>query len=338
MKARVTSEEIQRFESSGKRLIEANAKPSGSARMGSVVGIRNRKKNKMATQGRNEKCWCGRGKKYKKCCGRFTLDEMMSKLSAYAAANKQKNKLIERSLKFLKACEIDGGDAFLVLVDPVAKNDIIDWTLVGGREVGNHVREALVTRRILAGCLPMFCLVKDKSAEWGWRGEIDATLVGEECRDEFIAFASLEGQVVAATLRGKMAKEDGWVTAIPWEDLSYPGMPLKPRPAGTIRIEVNIAKRTITIVSVPLRASIEIEFTPDHLTGDEVDDALFEARHVIEALRQVDPPKRLVDGDRVEIWRVVPDGEKRLLLSMTMPVTPWLTRNDFDVHGDEIAN
>jgi hypothetical protein len=106
---------------------------------------------------------CGRSKKYKKCCGRFTLEEMMSKLSAYAAANKQKNKLIERSLEFLKACEIDDGDAFLVLVDPVAEDDIIDWTLVGGREVGNDVREALVTRRILAGCLPMFCLVKDKS-------------------------------------------------------------------------------------------------------------------------------------------------------------------------------
>jgi hypothetical protein len=292
----------------------------------------------MATQGRNELCACGSGKKYKKCCGRFTLDEMMSKLSAYAASNKQKNKLIERSLKFLKACEIDGGDAFLVLVDPVAKDDIIDWTLVGGRDVANDVREALVTRRILAGCLPMFCLVKDKSVGWGWRGEIDATLVGEECRDEFIAFANLEGQVVAATLRGKMAKEDGWVTAIPWEDMSYPGMPLKPRPAGTIRIEVNIAKRTITIVSEPLRGSMEIEFTPDHLTGDDIDDALFEARHVIEALKRFDPPKGLVDGDRVEIWQVVLDGESKLLASMTMPVTPWLTRSDFDVHEGGSAN
>ena len=62
----------------------------------------------MATQGRNELCGCGRGKKYKKCCGRFTLQEMTAKLAAYAATNKQKNKLIERSLKFLKACEIDG--------------------------------------------------------------------------------------------------------------------------------------------------------------------------------------------------------------------------------------
>ena len=41
----------------------------------------------MARQGRNEVCGCGRGKKYKKCCGRLTLEEMMCKLSAYAASN-----------------------------------------------------------------------------------------------------------------------------------------------------------------------------------------------------------------------------------------------------------
>jgi len=86
----------------------------------------------MATQGRNELCGCGRGKKYKKCCGRFTLQEMLAKLSAYAVANKQKNKLIERSLNFLKACEIDESGAFLVLVNPVAKDDIIQWTCLGG--------------------------------------------------------------------------------------------------------------------------------------------------------------------------------------------------------------
>ena len=291
----------------------------------------------MTIQGRNEPCACGSGKKYKKCCGRFTLEEMTAKLAAYAAANKQKNKLIERSLGFLKSCETEGGRAFLVLVNPVMKDDIIDWAVVGGR-TEQDVREAIVTRRILAGYLPLYCLVEDKSEESGWRGVIDAELLGEDCRDEFVAFAQLEGQVIAHTLRGKMPKEDAWMEAMPWEDMTYPGMPLKPRPAGTIRIEVNIAKGTITIVSEPVRGSMEIEFTPDHLTGDDIDDALFEARHVIEALRRFDPPKGLVDGDRVEIWQVVPEGEKKLLLSMTMPVTPWLTRSDFDVHGDESAN
>src|ERR1700758_5844362 len=117
----------------------------------------------MATQGRNELCGCGRGKKYKKCCGRFTLQEMTAKLAAYATANKQKNRLIERSLKFLKACEIDGNGAFLVLVDPVIKEDIIAWSLLGGRSVTDDVREAVVTRRIVAGYLPVCCLVEDKS-------------------------------------------------------------------------------------------------------------------------------------------------------------------------------
>ena len=69
----------------------------------------------MAIQGRNELCACGSGKKYKKCCGRFTLEEMTAKLAAYAAANKQKNKLIERSLEFLKSCESKAAGRFLSL-------------------------------------------------------------------------------------------------------------------------------------------------------------------------------------------------------------------------------
>lgn len=292
----------------------------------------------MATQGRNELCGCGRGKKYKKCCGRFTLQEMTAKLAAYAVTNKQKNKLIERSLKFLKACEIDGSGAFLILVDPILKEDMIDWTLLGGRSVTLDVREAVVTRRILAGYLPMCCLVEDKSIASGWRGVIDATLVVEECRDEFVALARQEVELVAKTLDGKMPKEDAWMDAMPWEDLSYPGMPLKPRPAGTIRIEVNIAKRTITTVWEMLHGSMEFEFPQEHLTGDDLDDVLDEARHAVEALKRVNPPKQLVDGDTVEIWQVVSDGEKNLLGSLQIRLSPLLTRSEFDVLGGDNAN
>ena len=134
----------------------------------------------MNDQGRNELCGCGRRKKYKKCCGRFTLEEMTAKLAAYAAANRNKNSLIERSLKFLKACEIDGSGALLVLVNPVVKDDVIGWTTLGGREIEQDVREAVVTRRILAGYLPLCVLVEDKSSESGCRAVIDATLVSEE--------------------------------------------------------------------------------------------------------------------------------------------------------------
>lgn len=292
----------------------------------------------MAIQGRNELCGCGRGKKYKKCCGRFTLQEMAAKLAAYAASNKQKNKLIDRSLKFLKACEIDGSGAFLVLVNPVITEDIFDWTLLGGRSVAHDVREAVVTRRILAGYLPMCCLVEDKSIASGWRGVIDATLVGQECRDEFVALARQEAELVAKTLDGKLAKEDSWMTAMPWEEQSYPGMPLKPRPAGTIRIEVNVAKRTITTVWEMLQGSMEFEFPEEHLTGNDLDDVLYEARDAVEALKRVDPPKQFVDGDRVEIWQVVPGGEKKLLGSLQIHLTPLLTRSEFDVLGGDNAN
>lgn len=292
----------------------------------------------MALQGRNELCGCGRGKKYKKCCGRFTLQEMTAKLAAYAASNRQKNKLIERSLKFLKACEIDGTGAFLVLVNPVMKEEIIDWTLLGGRSVTDDVREAVVTRRILAGYLPMCCLVEDKSVTSGWRGVIDATLVSLECHDEFVALARQEAELVAKTLDGKMPIEDSWMEAMPWEDLSYPGMPLKPRPAGTIRIEVNITNRTITTVWEPLRGSMEVEFPEEHLTGNDLDDVLNEARYAVEALKQVNPPKQFVDGDRVEIWQIVPDAEKKLLGSLQIHLSPLLTRSEFDVPGGDNAN
>jgi hypothetical protein len=292
----------------------------------------------MNDQGRNEQCGCGRGKKYKKCCGRFTLEEMTAKLASYAATNRNKNKLIERSLKFLDGCELDGAGARLILVNPVTKEDFVQCTTVGGRNGERDVREAIVTRRILAGYLPMCCLVEDKSVVSGWRGVIDATLVGEECRDEYIAFARHEAEVVAKTFDGKMAKEDSWMTAVPWEELSYPGMPLKPRPKGTIKIEVNIRKRTITTVWETLHGSIEFELPEEDLTGNDTDDVIYEARHVIEALKNADPPKRLVDGDTVEIWQVVQDGENQMLASVNVHVTPYLTRSEFDVLGGENAN
>ena len=289
----------------------------------------------MATQGRNELCGCGRGKKYKRCCGRFTLEEMMSKLSAYVAANRRKDRLIERSLDLLNRCEIGGGGALLVLVDPVAKDDIVSWTNIGGREVGRDAREAVLTRRILAGYLPVACLVEDKSAKSGWHAVIDATLVDEECRDEFIAFAMREAEIVANTLKGNVSKEDSWMFPTPWSDLSYPGTPLKPRPAGTIRIAVDVAKRTITTAWDRLGA-MEFPMHDDHLTGNDAEDVLYEARH--EALKTADPPKQLVDGDIVEIWQLVPDGGNRLLASLRIHSTPLLTRSEFDVFGGGNAN
>src|SRR5947209_7085089 len=139
----------------------------------------------MAPQARNQKCGCGSGEKLKKCCGRFTLEQVSSKLAAFAAGNNQKNKLIERSLEFLRACEVNGSGAVLVLANPVVREQLVDWTGVGGRNLPDDEREAIVTRRILAGHLPICCLVEDTSLQSGWRAVIDASMVPDECRDEF---------------------------------------------------------------------------------------------------------------------------------------------------------
>jgi len=285
----------------------------------------------MALQGRNEICGCGRGRKYKKCCGRFTFQELLYKLSAYAAANKRKDKLIERSLKFLRSCEVNGGGASLILVDPVTKEDIVSWTCLGGKEFPQDEREAVVTRRILAGYLPIGCLVEDKSAESGCCAVIDATLVEEECRDEFVAFARIEANTIAGTMNGEMSKEDSWMTAVPWGDRSYPGTPPKPRPAGTIRIEVDIPKRIVTTEWERLGA-MEFPINEEYVTENELNDVIDTARHVIAALEQVDPPKRVVAGDKIEIYQVVADGTPKLLAVKEVKSAPFVLGNTiFDV-------
>jgi hypothetical protein len=246
---------------------------------------------------------------------------LLGKLAAYAAANKQKNKLIEHSLQFLKACEIDGAAVFLILADPVVKEDFIDWTNVGSSQ-DHDVREALVTRRILAGYLPVCCLIKDKSTKAGWRALVDDTVVPDEYRDEFLEFASNEATIIASTFNGELSRQDSFMTALPWEDLSYPGLPMKPRRPGTIRIEVNILERTIRIVWAMVGWSRERSIPEEHITGDDLDDVLSQARFAFEALKHVDPPKQFVRGDRVEIWQIIPEGERRLLGSTDIETSP----------------
>jgi hypothetical protein len=285
----------------------------------------------MALQGRNEICGCGRGRKYKKCCGRFTFQEMLDQLSAYAAANRQKNKLIERSLKFLKRCEVNTGGALLILVNPVTKEDIVSWTCIGGSKVPQDEREAVVTRRVLAGYLPIGCLVEDKSEESGWVAAIDATLVEEEYRDEFVAFAHIEADTIAKTFKGEMSKENSWMMAVPWGDLSFPGMPPKPRPAGTIRIEVNIPKRIVTTVWERLGA-MEFPINEEYITDNELNDVIDTARHLVAALERFDPPERLVAGDKIEIYQVVSDGTPKLIAVTEIRSAPFPLGNTiFDV-------
>jgi hypothetical protein len=83
---------------------------------------------------------------------------------------------------------------------------------------------------------------------------------------------------------------------------------------------------------------MDLQFPEEDVTGNDVDDVVYAARHIIEALKQVNPPQRFVDGDWVEIWQVVEEGENRLLGSLQIHVTPSLTRSEFDVLGGDNAN
>ena len=46
---------------------------------------------------------------------------------------------------------------------------------------------------------------------------------------------------------------------------------------------------------------------------NDTDDVLFIARHVIEAAKRAPPPKGFVEGDKFEVWQVVPEGGNKLL-------------------------
>jgi len=264
-------------------------------------------------QERNERCGCGSGKKHKKCCGRFSLHEMTAKLTAYVEANRRKDQLIRRSLRFL---ESRGGDAILCLVNPKPdSDDVISWTQVDNKTPVDE-REAVVTRRILAGYLPVCALVADKEEASGWQAVIDAAMVGEEVRGEFVAFARLEAATIVGTMNGEIDPYDSWMTAVPWEDRSYPGMPIKPRPATTIRIEVNVAKRGIRTIWGHYGAmdfSIPESHYTEHGGMNDVEFALAQANDIVEALSQTSPPKQLVEGDRIELYLDIPDSEMKLL-------------------------
>ena len=122
------------------------------------------------------------------------------------------------------------GALFLLCVNPAANEDIIDWTCVAGSQVPQE-REVIVTQRILAGYLPIGCLIEDQFAKSGRRAVIDATLVEEKCRDEFVAFARLEAHIIAKTLNSEMSKEDSWASTMPLGDPMFS--------------EANVIRRTI---------------------------------------------------------------------------------------------
>lgn len=281
-------------------------------------------------QSRNELCGCRSGAKYKKCCGRFSLQELTSKLSEFVASNRRKERLIERGLKMLTKCEVNAKVSYLCLVNPQPTVEgLIGWIVVGNNVPADE-REAVVTRRVFAGFLPVGCL----RLEVEWCMIVDGALVPEEFHAEYVAFARQEMTVIAKTMDGKLDHNDSWMTPVAWSERSYPGHPVKPRKPGTIKIEVDIQRRSVRIISEPLASYLDMPIDDDMIDGKSHEgDVIFVARHVIEALKQAGPPNGTVTGDMFELYLVRAEGTPKLLARTKAEATPHGITGEFGMGG-----
>jgi hypothetical protein len=261
-------------------------------------------------ESRNDPCGCHSNKKYKKCCGRFSLGEMTEKLSEFAANNRRKNKLVEQGLKMLRNCEATAKVAYLCLVNPKPNFEgFIDWTVVDKGIPGDE-QEAVATRRVLAGYIPLGCLLRSPN----WRMILDKSFVPDEIHDIYVAFARMELNFIAATIDSKVDQNDGSITPLKWSDRSYPGQPLKPRQPGTIKIEVDLKNRSVRIISEPLASHLDMPFDDDMIDGkSNEEDAIYVARHVMAALEQIPLPEGMVPGDIFEVYLMESEGNPKLL-------------------------
>jgi hypothetical protein len=152
-----------------------------------------------------------------------------------------------------------------------------------------------------------------------------------------VAFARSEAVIIGKQFEEALSGAPTSVKLVPWKDRSYPGMPVKSRSAGTIRIEVDIQRRMITTIWSMLGAQ-EFHIRDEHITGNDAQDVLYIARHVIKALERFDRPWRSVNGDQVEIWQAVQDGESKLLATVEVNETSPPAQNEVGIEGGTNAN
>jgi hypothetical protein len=261
-------------------------------------------------ESRNDLCGCHSGAKYKKCCGRFSLQEMTSKLSEFAANNRKKDRLIERGLKMLTRYAVNPERDYLCLVNPKQDAEgLIAWTIVGG-SIPADEREAVVTRRVLAGYLPVGCLLRNPD----WSMMLDKSLVPEELHAVYVAFARLEMGFIAKTIDGQVDHNDGSITPLKWSDRGYPGQPIKPRKPGTIKIEVDMRNRSIRFISEPLNSHLDMPIDDDMIEGENDEDAaMFVAQDIMAALEEIPQPEGTVLGDMFEVYLMEAEGTPKLL-------------------------
>ena len=98
----------------------------------------------------------------------------------------------------------------------------------------------------------------------------------------------------------------------------------KSRPPTTVRIEVDLVKRKVTVLWELLQIKKEVTFALEHQSDSDGRDVFCAAQAVIASLEQGDPPFRFVDRDTVEVWQILNDGDPRLLATAAVSVTPLL--------------
>ena len=156
-------------------------------------------------QEQNELCGCHSGAKYGACCGRFSPEETASKLGNFIGNHRRKNTMIKLGLKLLAAREAIATERYLCLANPKPDAEgFIDWTVVE-KSIPADEQGAVVTRRVLAGYLPLGCLLRNPE----WSMILDKSLVPEELHDVYIAFARTEMNFIAATIDGKLIQTTG---------------------------------------------------------------------------------------------------------------------------------
>lgn len=96
---------------------------------------------------------------------------------------------------------------------------------------------------------------------------------------------------------------------------------IKSRPPTIVRIEVDLVNRKITAVWELLQIAKQMAFALEHSSGDDDSEVFSAAQTAIEALEKEDPPLRFVDGDTVEVWQILNDGELRLLATAAVSAT-----------------
>jgi hypothetical protein len=94
----------------------------------------------------------------------------------------------------------------------------------------------------------------------------------------------------------------------------------KSRPPTTVRIEVDLVSRKITAVWELLQITKPMAFSLQRFSGNDDLDVFAAAKIAQTAIERDNPPFRFVDGERLEVWQILSDGEIRLVATAVVSV------------------